>query len=504
MWHLALLQSIICLSLILALIPLSIFGLNNFILLYFRVRPSRSRITLIKPIHIEEWPTVTIQVATYNEGEVVSRLLQSCLKLDYPMDKLEIIIVDDSTDETIQILRDYEWRYSPRVKVIHRSERVGYKAGALNEALKHSRGDFILVLDADSVPEPDFLKRTIPLLLADSRLGFVQGKAGYINASASWLTRAFALINDWYANFSQSALSNRGMIMSFTGHAGVFRRSAIEDVGGWMSDTIAEDMDMAYRLQLRGWKAMFVEDAISLEEVPPRYYSAVKRFKRYIRGGIENLIKHGGAVLRSRELSLLGRIEALIQLSYSLAYPLGLIMIFLAILMYLFVPGALIDSFWCSSAGILGSVIMLLTFPYAALVISFIPSSTIMAITSLFTLIFLLRDRSKLRRADLERSIGTIILWNDNIVNCLVPLLETLLRRERVWQPTERTLKRVRGGEEKNIGERRRESMLRIGASAAIFAAFALILYLNPSINSIGVLIPAILWLTSAYLILKH
>lgn len=503
MWHPTFPQLILCSTLAITLTILCAFGLNNFILLYFRVRPSGRKLAAEGIANISEWPFVTVQVATYNEGDVVARLLDSCLKLDYPADKFEIIIVDDSTDETIQILRDYERRYYPKIRVIHRPERVGYKAGALNEALKYSRGEFILVLDADSIVEPNFLRKTIPLLLADKQLGFVQGRVRYINVGQSWLTRAFALINDWYAVFSQSALSSCGMIMSFIGHGGVLRRKAIEDVGGWLSDTIAEDMDIAYRLQLRGWKAVFAEDAISLEEVPPRYYPAVKRFRRYIRGGIENLIKHGKQVLQCRELSVLGRFEALIQLSYSLTYLFTFIMVVLTALAYMLIPGGKIDLFWCSPAGFLLSTILLLTFPYAALVIAPVSSAIIVAITLTFALPFLLKYRSGLGRANLGRILGTAILWNDNLLNCLISIVEIASGKEGEWQPTPRMLSREYEKVSLKKG-RRFDFGLRILSSLILFALFALIAYLNFSLNSIGILIPAIFWLTSAYLMLRH
>jgi len=449
-----------------------------------------------------DWPFVTIQVATYNEGRIVSRLIESCLNLNYPANKFEIVVVDDSTDETINILRDYERRYYPRIKVVHRSERAGYKAGALNEALKYSRGDLILILDADSVPEKDFLRKTVPLFLTDGRLGFVQGKPGYLNAEVSWLNKTFALVNDWFAVFTQLSLSRCGGIMSFIGHAGVFRRKALEDAGGWMSDTITEDMDVAYRVQLMGWKATFAEDAISLEEVPPNYYAAVKRFKRHIKGAIQNLIKHGIAILKHRNLGLLAKIEGLIQLSYPLVYPLGLICLLLTVIVHFSIPGAFIDHFWLSPAGLLCSLVMLLTFPYIALIVSFITSALVIAITSLFTLIFLVKYRSNLRGINLKAIFGAALVWNDNILNCLAPILEIMTGKESIWLPTERSLSENRSERRLDKG-RFRETILRIAVSILVFMAFMLSLCFNFSFSSFGLLVPAVLWICSAYLILR-
>ncbi|MEM2454679.1 MAG: glycosyltransferase, partial [Candidatus Bathyarchaeia archaeon] len=335
-----------------------IFGLNNHILACLR-RACQHTPTPKRVSDPREWPFVTIQVATYNEGYTVARLLESCLRIDYPADKFEIIVVDDSNDETIDILMDYERRYYPRIKVIHRNTRAGYKAGALNEALKNSRGEFILVLDADSILEPDFLKKTIPLFLSNEKLGFIQGRPKYLNARKSWLTKTFALINDWFAHFLQSSLSKCGMIIGFVGHGGIFRKKALDDIGGWMTDTIAEDLDIAYRIQLKGWDALYLEDAASFEEVPPSYYSAVIRFKRHLKGPIQNLLKYWWSIIKYRSLSPLKKIEALTQLAYSLVYPLGLICLALTIFTYTVVPGIIIDGFWHSIAGLMSSALIL-------------------------------------------------------------------------------------------------------------------------------------------------
>ena len=504
MWRLTLFQVAVCSALAFTLILLCLFGLNNLLLLFYsRIRPHKRKVAAGKSICVREWPFVTIQVATYNEKGVIARLLENCLKLDYPADKLEIVVVDDSTDETIDILREYERRYYPRIKVIHRSERKGFKAGALNEALKHSRGDFLLILDADSVPEPNFLKKIIPLFIADDELGFAQGKVRYLNAKASWLTETFALINDWFAVFIQSALSKCGMIMSFIGHGGVFRRKAVEDVGGWMSDTITEDIDMAYRVQLKGWKAIYVEDAISLEEVPPNYHAALKRFRRHFKGPIQNLIKHGKKILKHDRLSMLKKAEALIQLAYPLVYPLGLICMFLALLMYLFVPGEFLDFFWCSAIGFICSIMLFLTFPYMALIVSFIPAAFIIAILLPFTLIFILKGKSIRKNLSLKKIFGATLVWNDNLLNCLMPLIEVLAKKGDVWVPTERMSNRRETKQNGIKSERDRAAILRVISSAIVLVLFVLISCMNFSLNSLGILVPAILWLHSAYLILR-
>jgi cellulose synthase/poly-beta-1,6-N-acetylglucosamine synthase-like glycosyltransferase len=269
-----------------------------------------------------------------------------------------------------------------------------------------------------------------------------------------------------------------------------------------MNDTITEDTDMAYRVQLMRWKATFAEDAICLEEVPPNYYAAVKRFKRHIKGTIQNLIKHGIAILKHRNLSLLMKIEGLIQLSYPLVYPLGLICLLLTVAAHISIPGALIDHFWLSPAGLLCSLAMLLTFPYIALIISFVISALVIAVVSLFALIFLIKYRSNLRGINLKTIFGAALVWNDNILNCLAPILEITLGKESVWLPTERSLSENKNKRGINKG-RFREAALRIAVSILIFIAFALSLRFNFSFNSFGLLVPAVLWICSAYLILR-
>lgn len=457
-----------------------------------------------KMINLEEWPFVTIQVPTYNEGRIVTRLLESCLRVNYPPDKFEIIVVDDSNDETINILRENERRYYPRIKVIHRDIRDGYKAGALNEALKNSRGEFILVLDADSVLPPDFLKKTIPLFLANEKLGFVQGSLRYLNEKESWLTRTLAFINDWFTHSLQSSLSKCGMIIGFMGHGGMFRKKALEDVGGWMDDTIAEDLDIAYRLQLRGWEALYSEDSISFEEVPPSYYSAVIRFKRHLKGPLQNLIKHGWSIIRHSGLSLSKKIEALMQLAYSLVYPLGLICLALTLLTYTILPKAVIDGFWLSMAGFMCSALILTSLPCIALMISPIPSFLIILLASPLALFLFTKYRDflgEIKRMDLGVIFGLTFFWYDNVLSCLSPIAEILTGKRGEWVPTERSLK-------KSIfldGSRRvREAALRIFASAILILSFINILIANLSLNSLGILLPAISWLCSAYLIMKR
>lgn len=504
MLNLTMLQFVVSVALAFIVSILCIFGLNNHILSCLSLRACRRKLSLKETITTEELPFVTIQVAIYNEGHVVTRLLDSCLKVDYPDDRFEIVVVDDSTDETTDILKEYERRYYPKIKVIHRNTRAGYKAGALNEALKNTRGEFILVLDADSVLEPDFLKKTIPLFLADEKLGFIQGKLKYLDERKSWLTRTFAFINDWFAHSLQSSFSRCNMIMGFVGHGGIFRRKALEEVGGWMSDTIAEDLDMAYRLQLKGWKALYVENAVSYEEVPPSYYSAVIRFKRHLKGPLQNLVKHGWSIIRHKSLSSFKKFEALMQLAYPLVYPLGLICLILTLLAYTVIPSAIIDGFWLSITGFICSAIVLMSFPSIALMISPIPSLITVLLASAFILILFPEHMENLGRTktmDLRVIFGLLIVWYDNIINCLSPIAEILFGKEGMWIPTERSLKRK---VPQNRVKKVLEAIPRVTASIIAMLFLMNISLKNFSLNSFGALFPITMWLCSAYLIIKE
>lgn len=500
-----LLQNITFTTLGLIVTVFGLFSLNNLILLW----RSNDKLNENRPVRgeivgVRESPFVTIQVATYNEGSIVARLLNSCLKLDYPPDRFEIIVVDDSTDETINILRDYEKRYYPKIKVIHRTERTGYKAGALNEALKHSKGEFILILDADSMIEPSFLKNVIPLFLSDEKLGFVQGGIRYLNNDDTWLTRALAIANDWFVSFTQKALSRFGMFMGFVGHGGVIRRSALEDIGGWMGDTLSEDMDIAYRLQLNGWRAKYVEEAISMEEIPPNYYSAAIRFKRHFRGTLQNLIKHWRSIVKHKKLNLIGKTEAIIQLSYPLVYLLGLLSLALAALTYILVPGAIIDKFWLSNIGFLFSAVLLLFSPYVALVMSSIPAIILIIITAFVMYILSLTGRVKVNKiVDLKGMIGLTLIWNDNIINFLTSLAEMVAGKPGEWVPTRRAgrTETSEGNYEKN--KRLKEALIRIAASLVLTIIFVTVVISNFSLSSFGLLIPAVLWSCSAYLLMN-
>jgi len=478
-----------------------IFSLNNYVLLYF----SRRRGSRRAGRNSVEWPMVTVQIPTYNEQDVIERTLGSCLELDYPEERLEIVVIDDSTDETTDIIKTYEARYSPRIKTVHRTTREGYKAGALDVAGKHSQGEYFLILDADTMPCKDFLKETMPLFLEDEKLGFIQGKIEYLNAESSWLTRSLVLANDWYRTFSQSALSKGEMFLSFLGHGGIFRRSAIEDAGGWRSDTITEDMDLSYRVQMRAWKAIYVEDARCVEEVPSSYFAAIQQYNRHMKGPIQNLRKHASKVLKAKGIAPLKKSEALIQMAYPLSYSIGLLCVAVTALMYLFLPGDFLMSFWLSPAGILLSVFMLVTFPYVSLLTSFYLPALLIVLSVPFLYLIIVRKSDSTAAKHPESLLGVILIWNDNMLTATKALIELLMRREAEWTRTPKLgrleLPTRQLENNKDSTSRMWETALRAIAAMLMVICFAVTMQRGFLINSFGLLLPAVGWIASAYLI---
>ncbi len=248
------------------------------------------------------WPTVTVQLPIYNEGSVVERLLEAVAALDYPRDRLEIQVLDDSTDETAQRVKrrvaDYQAMGLP-IELLRRPNRNGYKAGALAYGMRRARGEFIAIFDADFVPPPDFLKRMIPVLLADPTIGAAQARWSHLNADRSWITRAQALMLDAHFMVDQAARSAAGLPVNFNGSAGVWRRAAIEAAGGWESDTLTEDLDLSYRAQLAGWRLVFVPDVTVPGEIPPTLSAFKRQQFRWAKGTTQTFRKLIGRIWRS-------------------------------------------------------------------------------------------------------------------------------------------------------------------------------------------------------------
>ncbi len=257
------------------------------------------------PLRLDELPHITVQLPIYNERHVVERLLDACAQLDWPRERLQIHVLDDSTDETRALVQRcvHRWRAEGvDIAVIERAERVGYKAGALAHALPHASGDFIALFDADFVPSPNFLREVVPhfLTAGHERVAFVQARWAHLNANCSPLTDSQALAIDGHFAVEQAGRQAVGALFGFNGTAGVWRRACLEDaaVGGWQADTLCEDLDLSYRAQLAGWQPLYLGHVEAPAEVPPQLTAFKRQQARWATGSIQTLRKLGGRVWR--------------------------------------------------------------------------------------------------------------------------------------------------------------------------------------------------------------
>jgi cellulose synthase/poly-beta-1,6-N-acetylglucosamine synthase-like glycosyltransferase len=323
---------------------ISIYAVNVWVLTLLSVR---GRSKLADPPELDSWPEVSVHLPLFNEKNVTGRLLDACVNLDYPQEKLEIIVIDDSTDETTKIAREFESKYPGLVRVVHREDRVGFKAGALQLALEQSKGEFIALFDADYVPPRNFLRKMIPYLYPDEKVAFAQSRWSYLDGQFSWIAKAISLGIDIYAFVDQRARYVGNLLAHFSGTCGVFRKKAIEDAGGWSSDTLAEDLDLSIRLHLKGWRYIYVPTVVCPGEIPPSFHNLRHQQFRWAKGFSECLRKHAGAIIRSDQLSFFQKSEALLHLATYFVCPLTIMGIVVALLYYsIFPPSFWLMGFW--------------------------------------------------------------------------------------------------------------------------------------------------------------
>ncbi|MEM1001122.1 MAG: cellulose synthase family protein [Bacteroidota bacterium] len=264
----------------------------------------------------EEVPFVTIQLPVYNEMYVMDRLLNNIAQIDYPEDKLEIQVLDDSTDDTVSVTRTHIealQKTGLNIKHITRSDRTGFKAGALKEGLEIAKGEFIAIFDADFLPSANWLKSTIPHF-KDGRIGVVQTRWGHINRNYSLLTKIQAFALDAHFTLEQVGRNSKGHFINFNGTAGVWRRECIIDAGNWEGDTLTEDLDLSYRAQLNNWKFKYLEDVETPAELPVVISAARSQQFRWNKGGAENFRKMLWRVLRSDNISFKTKVHGLLHL----------------------------------------------------------------------------------------------------------------------------------------------------------------------------------------------
>ncbi len=301
------------------LIGLSGYGLHRYFIVYLFLK-NRKRVP--QPLaHFEQLPVITVQLPLFNEIYVVERLLKSVSELDYPRELLQIQVLDDSTDETQEVTASCVRRLQERgfdVELIHRTNRVGYKAGALEEGLATARGDFVCILDADFVPQPELLKSTVHFF-TDPKVGMIQTRWGHINRGYSLLTRVQAMFLDGHLLLEQVARSRSGRFFNFNGTAGLWRKSCILESGGWQHDTLTEDLDLSYRAQLEGWKFVFLTDVVTPAELPVDMNGFKSQQHRWTKGSIQTCKKLLPRIWRSN-LPLPIKIEATGHLTSNFAY----------------------------------------------------------------------------------------------------------------------------------------------------------------------------------------
>ncbi len=323
------------------LFALSIYGLHRSHLVFTVLRhrkAARGPEARLPPVEAEgladrtDLPIVTIQLPLYNEATVAARLLQHVAAIEWPHSRLEIQVLDDSTDETRALVRrEVEALRATGLDVayIHRVDRTGYKAGALEQGLKVARGELVAIFDADFLPQPDFLRAVVPHFMADARVGMVQARWGHLNRSHSMLTRTQALMLDGHHLVENRARSAAGWLFNFSGTGGIWRKTAIAGAGGWQHDTLTEDLDLSYRAQLAGWRFVYREDIVTPAELPEDISAFRAQQFRWAKGTVQTARKLLGLLMRSK-LSPMQRIEALFHLTPHFAYPL---MVFLSVLL---------------------------------------------------------------------------------------------------------------------------------------------------------------------------
>jgi len=329
----AVLQIVVIALYALCLGGLFLYGTNCYVLLFlFRRNRSKGREeyrNLLKKFDGSPWradlPSVTVQLPVYNERYVIHRLLQAACALDYPRDRLEIQVLDDSTDDTAQIAADLVADYRRQgISIVHlrRTNREGFKAGALKAGMEKAGGEFLAVFDADFVPSPDFLRKTIPYFL-DPGVGMVQVRWSHLNPDSSLLTYAQSIGIDSHFSIEQGARAWSGLFLNFNGTAGIWRRQTIIDAGGWQADTLTEDMDLSYRAQLAGWRLKYLIEVSCPAELPVQVGAFKSQQFRWAKGSIQTARKIIPELLKAR-CSWFAKYQAILHMTHYVVHPLML------------------------------------------------------------------------------------------------------------------------------------------------------------------------------------
>ena len=307
---------------IISAVLITAYTLNFYYLTYLSVKRKE-----VLPTVDMGTPSVTIQLPIYNEKYVAKRLVDAVCDLDYPKDKMKILVLDDSDDDTVELLGTEVKEYKKQgfqIEHVRRGTRKGYKAGALKYAMEITDTEYVAIFDADFIPPNWFLKKAIPYF-AKSNIGLVQCRWGHVNENYSSITRAQALSLDFHFLIEQKAKSNSHLFMNFNGTAGIWKRDCIDDAGGWHTATLVEDLDLSYRAQMKGWKCVFLPDIVVDAELPIQMNAAKRQQFRWAKGSIQCAIKLLAGIAIKRKIAIEAKIQAFIQLTRHIVYPLMLI-----------------------------------------------------------------------------------------------------------------------------------------------------------------------------------
>lgn len=338
-WKYELTTEVILVIYSVALLFLFCYGFVQLHLVYQYLKNKKKIHPKISHSPLGIYPFVTVQLPVYNESIVVERLIDAVTKFDYPKDKCEIQILDDSTDETTAIIAQkirQNQTSGLQIHHIHRSNRKGYKAGALQNGLSLAKGEFIAIFDADFVPPPDFLQRTLPYF-QNKNVGMVQTRWAHLNKNNSLLTHFQAFLLDAHFSVEQKGRNEAGCFINFSGTGGVWRKACMQDAGGWHTDTLTEDFDLSYRAQLKGWQFMYLEDVTVPAELPPLMSALKAQQFRWIKGNAETARKHVKTILRS-PLPTTKKVHAFFHLTVGFVFISAFLASFLSIPLLMLKP----------------------------------------------------------------------------------------------------------------------------------------------------------------------